>query len=80
MVVNGTASIEEVDGGKWYYNSTASGNSWADGLMRNDTLLLGTPAGTVAAGGSISATVPRHGVAIWRLKSTDQRTMKRDEL
>lgn len=80
QVVNGNATIEGVDSGRWYYNATAQ--SWADGLTANDTLLLGTPAGTVEAGGTLSAEIPSHGIAIWRLKSTSQSATrrKRDEL
>lgn len=78
QVLNGNVTVAEADGGRWYYNASAT--SFADGLARNDTLLLGTPAGSVAAGGVITADVERHGVKIWRLKSTTQQMTKRDEL
>jgi len=80
MVLNGTVGIEAVDEGRWYYN--ASETSWADGLANNNTLLLGTPAGMVEAAGTLSAEVPSHGIAMWRLKSTGQGNTKRkrDEL
>lgn len=79
QILSGNATIEGVDSGRWYYNATQQ--SWADGLSKNDTLLLGTPVGTVQAGGTLSATIPRHGIAIWRLKSTSQSNRrKRDEL
>lgn len=80
QVLNGTADIASVDGGMWYWNSTET--SWADGLARNDTLLLGTPVGRVEAGGVLSAEIPSHGIALWRLKSVNQGTSmrKRDEL
>lgn len=79
MIINGTAGIAEVDNGKWYYNATET--SWADGLAQNATLLLGTPAGTVSAGGTLTAqSVPAHGIQMWRLKSMSQMKKKRDEL
>lgn len=79
MVINGTVSIEAVDNGKWYYN--ASQTSWAEGLAQNSSLLLGTPVGTVSAGGSLTAqNVPPHGIQLWRLKSMSQMARKRDEL
>ena len=77
-VINGNSTIDDVDGGMWYYNATET--SWADGLANNNTLLLGTPAGRVEAGGIISATIPRHGIAIWRLKEVNMNKRKRDEL
>ena len=80
QILNGNVTIEGVDDGRWYYNATAM--SWADGLASNNTLLLGTPVGTVEAGGLLSAEVASHGIAIWRLKSTSQSSSKRkrDEL
>lgn len=79
LVLGGNATVGGVDGGKWYYNATRS--SWAQGLARNESLLLGTPAGRVMAGGVISASVPRHGVAMWRLKEVKGGGNKRrDEL
>lgn len=78
MVLNGTMGIQSVDNGRWYYNATQT--SWADGLAHNNTLLLGTPAGRVEAAGTLSAKVPRHGIAMWRLKSVKQSKGKRDEL
>ena len=77
-MINGNSTIDDVDGGMWYYNATET--SWADGLANNNTLLLGTPAGRVEAGGIISATIPRHGIAIWRLKEVNMNKRKRDEL
>lgn len=79
QVLSGNVSVSEVDGGKWYYNATET--DWADGLAQNNTLLMGTPAGSVAPGGTLSAQVPRHGVAMWRLRKNGQTSMrKRDEL
>lgn len=78
-IVGGNVSVADVDSGRWYWNATET--SWADGLARNESLLLGTPAGTVQAGGIISADVPRHGVAMWRLKEAGSLSArKRDEL
>lgn len=80
MVLNGTVGIEAVDDGRWYFN--ASETSWADGLASNNALLLGTPAGRVEAAGTLSAEVPSHGIAMWRLRTAEQGNTrgKRDEL
>lgn len=78
QVLGGNVSIAQIDGGQWYYN--ASETSFAEGLANNNTLLLGTKAGSVQAGGVITAEVERHGVMIWRLKSTGQQSTQKDEL
>lgn len=63
-VLNGSMSPANATG---YYNATRV--SFAEGLAKGDPLLFGTKIGTVAAGGSLSAHVPRHGVAMYRLRS-----------
>jgi alpha-galactosidase len=82
QILNGTMDIMSADSGNMtvqgYYN--ASRTSFAEGLMANDTRLLGTRVGMVSAGGSISTEVPSHGIAMWRLRSMGGGSMKRDEL
>ncbi|KAK9237360.1 glycoside hydrolase superfamily [Lipomyces kononenkoae] len=51
---------------RFYYNSTKT--SYKDGLAANNTLLLGKLTGTVEADGVIEMEVPRHGVAMMRLR------------
>jgi alpha-galactosidase len=75
QVLNGSLSISNATG---YYN--ASQTSFAEGLAQNTSLLFGTPAGHVAAGGTLSAEIPRHGIAMYRLRNAGVTTRKRDEL
>lgn len=74
QVLNGTLAVGNATG---YYNASAT--SWAQGLNQSEALLLGTPAGSVEAGGSLSAEVPRHGIQMWRLRERSS-SRKRDEL
>jgi len=61
------------------YNATAT--SYADGLMANDTALLGMKTTTIAPMGTLSARVPSHGITVYRLRSQGEAMMrKRDEL
>ena len=61
------------------YNATAM--SYADGAAANETAVLGVKIKTVASLGTLSATVPRHGVVVYRLRSQGGGMMrKRDEL
>ncbi|KAL8794259.1 MAG: hypothetical protein Q9195_003213 [Heterodermia aff. obscurata] len=48
------------------YNSTRT--SYADGLARNESALLGARVGTVAPRGTLNATVEGHGIALYRLR------------
>lgn len=75
QVLNGSLSISNATG---YYNATQT--SFADGLANGTALLFGTPAGQVAAGGTLEAEVPRHGIAMYRLRNAGTTTRKRDEL
>jgi alpha-galactosidase len=75
QVLNGTMSMSNATG---YYNATET--SFADGLAQNNTLLFGTHVGKVAAGGNIEADVPRHGIAMYRLRNAGSPVRKRDEL
>lgn len=49
------------------YNATAT--SYADGLAAKDELLLGKVVSTVAPHGTITASVDRHGAAMFRLRA-----------
>lgn len=61
------------------YNATAT--SYADGLAAKDELLLGKVVGTVAPQGTITASVDRHGVAMYRLRAVPTAAVrKRTEL
>ena len=61
------------------YNSTAL--SYADGLKANNTALMGVKVGTLAPMGTLSASVPSHGTAVYRLRSQGMNSKrKRDEL
>ena len=73
-VLNGSMAVGMANG---YYN--ASKMSFAEGIAKNDSRLFGTRIGTVNAGGTLSAPVARHGVAMFRLRSTGG-GMKKDEL
>lgn len=48
--------------------------SYAEGLALNDPRLLGKKTGTVEAGGTIYVEVPRHGVALYRLRKTQEKS------
>ena len=61
------------------YNSTQM--SYADGLAKNESALLGSRISSVAPMGTLSAMVERHGVALYRLRpETPTKMSKRDEL
>ena len=62
------------------YNATQI--SYADGLNANNTALFGVKVKTMVPMGTLSATVPSHGVAVYRLRSQGGGSgmRKRDEL
>ncbi|KAL8997393.1 MAG: hypothetical protein Q9169_003324 [Polycauliona sp. 2 TL-2023] len=61
------------------YNATET--LYADGVKQNDTALLGVKTGSVEGMGTISVMVPRHGIAMYRLRAQEGASMrKRDEL
>lgn len=71
---NGTAAGEAVR-----YNSTQM--SYAEGLARNESALLGVRVGAVEAGGTLRAEVEGHGVKVFRLRPLPGSGRgKRDEL
>lgn len=62
----------------YLYNATAQ--SYANGLAKNDTRLLGQHVGTWETGSEWSTLVPRHGVKAYRLRPQATNMRKRDEL
>jgi len=76
-ILNGTAGPLNANS-TTRYNSTAM--SYADGLAMNSTALLGNLTGSVSPLGTLTATVPRHGVGLFRLRAQPAGMKKRDEL
>ncbi|EJC99288.1 alpha-galactosidase/alpha-n-acetylgalactosaminidase [Fomitiporia mediterranea MF3/22] len=67
-------------GSEFRYNATQMGGYTA-GLQQNSTVLLGEKVGTVEPHGSVTATVPRHGVGAFRLRAqASEKTAQHQEL
>lgn len=60
-IMSGTASP-----GKYLYNVTQT--SYAEGLTNNNPMLFGKKIGTVQSEGTVTANVPAHGIAFYRLR------------
>lgn len=61
------------------YNATEM--AYADGVKMNNNALLGAKTGSVPPLGTIQVMVPRHGIALYRLRAQEGASMKkRDEL
>lgn len=60
------------------YNSTAL--SYEDGLAADHPALLGAKIATIQPEGTLKVEVPRHGIRLFRIRSTRSATRKRDEL
>jgi alpha-galactosidase len=60
-IMSGTASP-----GKYLYNVTQT--SYAEGLANNNPMLFGKKIGTVQSEGTVTANVPAHGIAFYRLR------------
>ena len=77
--LNNTAAAGDPKGAM-RYNSTVL--SYPHGVAMNISAMLGKHIGALMPGGSISADVPRHGIAIYRLRSRGggDTMRKRDEL
>lgn len=73
-VLDGNVTLSETG---FYYNATET--SFAEGLNKNNSLLLGTYVKQVEPFGTLEAEVPRHGVALFRLREAET-TNKKDEL
>ncbi|KAI4190362.1 MAG: hypothetical protein LQ348_003670 [Seirophora lacunosa] len=75
--VNGT--IMETSNSMMVYNATEM--AYSDGIGMSHPALLGVKISSVQPMGTISATVPRHGIAMYRLRKQEGVSMKkRDEL
>ena len=75
-ILNGTSGVVDANS-TMRYNSTAL--SYADGLAMNATALFGAMKTSVAPMGTLTATVPRHGVGLYRLRAQPGMGVK-DEL
>lgn len=64
---NTTNTDPDTIGINFRYNSTANGG-YAAGLAQNLTVLLGKKVGVVQPHGRVTATVPRHGAGVFRLR------------
>lgn len=77
-ILNGT-SVGASNSTSTRYNATAT--SYADGIKKNDTALLGVRVGSIAPSGTFSAEIARHSVGVYRLRSQGNAALrKRDEL
>ncbi|KAL8708068.1 MAG: hypothetical protein Q9220_007000 [cf. Caloplaca sp. 1 TL-2023] len=74
--VNGT--IMDSSNSTMLYNATDM--AYADGIKANNAALLGAKIGSVAPMGTIEAMVPKHGIALYRLRPQGGSKSKRDEL
>jgi len=77
-IIDANSTMAAMNVTNYYYNATQT--SYADGIMANNTLLMGTKCGSVQSLGTLSATVPRHGVMAYRLRPQTGAMRKRDEL
>lgn len=78
-IINGTAPMITNDTtSNTRYNSTLM--SYADGLNANVSALLGKPVGTLAPQGTLTASVPQHSIALYRLRAQDPTSTARSEL
>ena len=77
-VLNGTApAIDNMNStARW----NASETSYADGIKMNATAVMGKKIGSIEAMGTVKAEVPRHGVALYRMRATGMGSVVRDEL
>ena len=76
-ILNGT-SAQVTANDKARYNATVM--SYEDGLNQNATALFGAKVMTLEPAGVLKATVPRHGVGLYRLRANGVTIRKRDEL
>jgi len=80
-ILNSNTTVGAMNATSYLYNATAQ--SYADGIAKNDTLLMGQHVGVWQAGGAStwSVMVPKHGVMAYRLRPRGASSMrKRDEL
>lgn len=75
--VNGT--ITDTANSTMLYNATEM--AYADGIKQNHSALLGVKTDSVDPMGTLTAMVPRHGIAMFRLRARDEASKeRRDEL
>ncbi|KAF2670247.1 glycoside hydrolase [Microthyrium microscopicum] len=78
QILNGTAEVVAMNS-TTRYNSTRV--SYADGLKANATALFGKKIGRLSAGGTLTATVDRRSLGLFRLRKVEgNKLRKRDEL
>lgn len=75
---NSTAAHNTTGIGASRYNATAT--SYAEGLASNNSILLGSITTTVQPSGTITATIDRHGAAMFRLRAIPTAAKDRSEL
>ncbi|KAF1350691.1 alpha-galactosidase/alpha-n-acetylgalactosaminidase [Delphinella strobiligena] len=79
LILDSNSTMAAMNITSYYWNATET--SFADGIAANNSLLLGTKVGSVAALGTVMADVPRHGVVAYRMRPNGApATRKRDEL
>ncbi|KAF1985014.1 glycoside hydrolase family 27 protein [Aulographum hederae CBS 113979] len=74
-ILGGESKLSHAEG---YFN--ASRHGFQDAIARNDSRVVGTYAKTVPAKGTLTADIPRHGVALFRLRETSEGKGQKDEL
>jgi alpha-galactosidase len=78
-VLNGTGASLVVEGGNSTTRYNATRMSYEQGLKANATALFGAKVGMLSAGGTLTATVDRHSIGLFRLRRSVG-LRKRDEL
>ncbi|KAF2501899.1 alpha-galactosidase [Lophium mytilinum] len=80
-IINGTAMNVTVNTNSTLTRYNATATSYAQGLLNNDTALLGSKVGSIGPGGTWSAMIPRHSVGLYRLRQRESKMVRRkDEL
>jgi alpha-galactosidase len=69
-ILDQPADVEEIFRDMHWYNSTEV--SYKEGLMAGDERLFGKLVGRIAPNGALTATVPRHGVEMFRLRALER--------
>lgn len=66
-IISGNLSFVDINNATFRYNSTEM--SYADGLAANHPALLGAKTTSIPPRGTFGATVPRHGIGLFRIRS-----------
>ena len=78
-IISGNLTTMDASNSTMMYNATEM--SYADGVKMNNTALLGAKIESIPPMGTLSAMVPRHGVAMYRLRKQEgAEVRRRDEL